>query len=286
MKNKICTVLFIFLSLSGPFAYSATVTQIKGAKALISLEGEIMSIGEEFFLINPSTGKRSAIVRIIQTKSDKAVAEIIKGNGGTGYTLEARISSSETEPGYVRIMKDSYGVSIGYILSSMDADVTYKDSYGITRKTAASMSGNGFAVNGFYDYAFSSDFVAHLVAGIEQFNVSGVAADAGCTSSTHCDAKINYLSMYGLLKWYPLQGKYRAWVGAGAGYLLALSKSSTALNESQISTNQVYTAALGTDIQMSRSTYLPISLEYNLFPASTTVKANMIIIKIGWAWNI
>lgn len=298
VKRKIGSMFFLLFLLGNSLAYSATVTQTKGAKVLISLEGDSVSVDEEFYLVNPATGKRAAIIKIIQTKNDKAVGEVIKGKGNTGYTLEARVSASSltpttttsTEnyepPGHLRMLKDSYGLSVGYILDSMDADVTYKDSYGITRKTAASMTGNGFALNGFYDYAFVSDFIAHIVAGVEQFNVAGTAADAGCTLSTQCDAKINYLSTYALLKWYPLQGKYRGWIGAGAGYMFALSKSSTALNESQISTNQVYTAAVGSDIQMDRNNYLPLSLEYNLFPPSATVKANMIIVKIGWAWNI
>ncbi|MNL28045.1 hypothetical protein D3C87_1496740 [compost metagenome] len=70
------------------------------------------------------------------------------------------------------------------------------------------------------------------------------------------------------------------------GYLLALSKSSTALNESKISANQVLTLAFGGDYQMSRHNYIPFSIEYNYFWPSADVTANQIILKAGWAWNL
>ncbi|WP_413613294.1 hypothetical protein [Bdellovibrio sp. HCB-110] len=288
-------------------AFSASVSAVKGQKVLINLDGDATSEGEEFYLINPSNNKRTAIIRIKQVKGSKALGEIVKGRASQGYSLQAKApskmsaevsdpssenSSDEETPvarndmSYLRVVKDSYGITGSYIMNTMDADVSYKDGFGISHKTSTSMSGTGFGVGGFYDYAFSKDFVGRGYAAMEQFNVSGNASEAACADSTSCDAKINYLSLYGLIKWYPLQGKYRGWLGGGMGYMLALSKSSTALNESQISTNQVFTFAIGSDIQMSRKNYIPVSIEYNMFPASDTVKASMILIKGGWAWNL
>ncbi|WP_295904254.1 hypothetical protein [uncultured Bdellovibrio sp.] len=286
-------------------AYSASVSAVKGQKVLINLEGDTTSEGDEFYLLNPANNKKTAIIRIKQVKGSKALGEILKGRAAQGYALQAKAASkmsadvpasetseeesapvSRNDMSYLRVVKDSYGITGSYIMNSMNADVSYKDGFGISHKTSTSMSGSGFGVGGFYDYAFGQALVGRGSAAIEQFNVSGNASEAACSGSTSCDAKINYLSLYGLLKWYPIQGKYRGWVGGGMGYMLAVSKSSTALNESQISTNQVFTFALGTDIQMSRKNYIPVSIEYNLFPASDTVKANMILIKGGWAWNL
>lgn len=281
---------------------AASVSAVKDSKILINLEDDSTTEGDEFYLINPASGKRAAIIRIKQVKNQKALAELVRGKADIGFTLQAKAPSpmstdvpssanSETQSerkstSYLRTLKDSYGVLGGYIMNTMNADVSYKDGFGVTQTTSANMSGSGFTVGGFYDYAFNSDFVGRGLASVDQFNVAGTASAAACTSSTNCDAKINYLSLYALGKWYPLQSKYRAWIGGGMGYLLALSKSSTALNEAQISTNQVFTIALGSDIQMSRKNYIPVSLEYNLFPASSTVKANMIVVKAGWAWNL
>ncbi|MGZ3775490.1 MAG: hypothetical protein ACXVCY_12520 [Pseudobdellovibrionaceae bacterium] len=284
-----------FMGISTSFA--ASVTAAKGNQVLINLDGDSMIEGDEFYLLNPATGKRAAIIRVKQIKGQKALAELLKGKADIGFTLQAKgssaiskdVSASSPAEGAVEslhVLKSSYGFTGGYLMNSMSADVSYKDGFGVTQKSSVSMSGSGFSVGGFYDYAFSSDLVARGAANIEQFNVSGTASAAGCSSSTNCDAKINYLSLYALGKWYLLQGGYRLWMGGGAGYLLALSKSSTALNESQISTNQVFTASIGMDIQRGRKNYIPVNIEYTVFPDSPTVKANMIVIKAGWAWNL
>ncbi|WP_373999420.1 hypothetical protein [Bdellovibrio bacteriovorus] len=300
LGRKFFAVLVFLLGCSSAFA--ASVSAVKGQKVLITLDGESVMEGDEFFLVNPGTTKRTAIIRVKQVKGKKALGEILKGRAASGYTLQAKAASkmsadvTPTEEGeestprptanVSRVLKDSYGILGGYLMNSMDADVSYKDGFGITQKAAVKMSGSGFGVGGFYDYVFSPSLVGRGYAAIEQFNVSGTASSAACSGSSSCDAKINYLSVYGLAKWYPYIGKYRPWIGAGMGYLLAVSKSSTALNESQISTNSVITAAFGTDIQMDRKTYIPVSLEYNMFPASSTVKASQILLKAGWAWNL
>ncbi|WP_291516266.1 hypothetical protein [Bdellovibrio sp. ArHS] len=301
LRTKIWILLAILVS--GPTSWSATISAVKGQKVLINLDGDSVLEGDEFFLINPATGKRSAIIRVKQVKGGKALGEVLRGRPGSGYTLQAKapskmsaeVAANETQDDSAprptntnlsRVLKDSYGIVGGYLMNSMDADVSYKDGFGITQKASVKMSGSGFGVGGFYDYVFSPSLVGRGFAAIEQFNVSGSASSAACSGSTSCDAKINYLSMYGMAKWYPYIGKYRPWLGGGMGYLLAVSKSSTALNESQISTNSVFTFAFGTDVQLSRKNYVPVSLEYNMFPASSTVKASQILLKAGWAWNL
>lgn len=300
-KNQLCALsLLLCFSSTG---LAASVSAVKGQKVLINLDGDATEVGEEFYLINPSSQKRSAIIRIKQVKGNKALGEIVRGKAADGFTLQAKApsamsadvapqASEETSPaptnatGYLRVLKDSWGVLGGYMMNTMDADITYRDSFGISQKASASMSGSGFGFGGFYDYALNNSLVGRGYAAMEQFNVTGSTTEAACNSSTTCDAKINYLSLYGLLKWYPIQTKYRVWLGGGMGYLLALSKSSTALNESEISTNQVFTFGGGLDWQMDRKNYIPVSIEYNMFPASDTVKASMIVIKAGWAWNL
>lgn len=300
-KKCFVTLLCVFIS---SLSEAAVVTTVKGNKALIDLEGDTAAPGDEFFLIDPSTTKKTAIIRIKQVKGSRALCDILKGRAAPNFTLQAKAPSARpmsadvtdddssagpaasTAGRYLTTLKESYGVTGSFNMNSMSANVTYRDPLGTVLRSSTDMKGNGFGVGGFYDYPLSDNFVGRAFAGIEQFVVSGSAANAACSGSTNCDANINYLSAYGLGKWYFLPGQYRSWAGAGAGFLLALSKSSSALNESQISTNYVYTFAVGTDIQWSRQNYLPISLEYNLFPDSNTVKASMIILKAGWAWNL
>lgn len=287
-------LLALLIALSTPFAHSATVTTVKGQTVLIDLEGETVAQDDEFFLINPETQKKAAIIRIKKFKGEKALAEIVKGRADTGFTLQAKAASaaggeggasSAKAGGPLRSLKDSYGFLGGFIMNSMNADVSYNNGSTTTR-SSTSMSGSGFAVGGYYDYTFTPSIVLRGYSGLEQFTAAGSASTAACAGTTNCTANITYLSFYGLGKWYVSQGTYRTWLGGGFGYLLALAKSSTALNESQISTNSVMTAAFGMDYQSSRKNYIPISLEYNLFPSSNTVKASQILIKAGWAWNL
>ncbi|KYG64893.1 hypothetical protein AZI86_11885 [Bdellovibrio bacteriovorus] len=307
LKNSLLISLLCLLTYSTSFA--AFVTTVKGNKVLINLEGDPVDPEDEFFLINPETNKKTAIIRIKQVKGNRALADIIKGRAGVNQTLQAKgtanrsrpMSADVTDPGapdsasspapsasgrYTTMIKESYGLMGSLNMNSMSANVTYRDPVGTVLKSSTDMKGNGFGVGGFYDYPFTDTLVGHAYAAIEQFVVSGSAANAACSGSTNCEANINYLSVYGLAKWYFLPGKYRSWAGGGAGFLLALSKSSSALNESQISTNQVFSFAGGVDIQMSRQNFIPVSLQYNMFPDSSSVKASQIIIKAGWGWNL
>lgn len=291
--------------------HAASVTTVKGKKVLIDLEGADSASGDEFFLINPESQKKAAIIRIRQVKNGKAIAEILRGNAKAGYSLQAKgPSKMSAEPpppeaeesdtaaaptyestpsrdtGYLRVLKNSWGALGAITMNTMDANISNTDVFGTTTKTPASMKGNGFGAGGFYDYVFTSDMVGHASAMLEQFTTTGSAPTAACSGSTNCEVNITYLSLYGLGKYYFTKDKLRWWGGGGMGYLLALSKSSTALNESKISSNQVLTLAFGGDYQMSRQNYIPFSIEYNYFWPSADVTANQIILKAGWAWNL
>lgn len=292
MIKRTQLLLAVILLVNTSTIQAATVTQAKGKQVLIDLEGDLAAEGDEFYLINPNTQKKAAIIRIKKTKGEKALGEVLKGTANNGYTLLAKgvgggaaNESFSAGGGHLKTIKDSYGVLGGYFMNSMNANVSYKNNAGVF-KSPTDMSGSGFGIGGFYDYAYSSSIVLRGLAAAEQFSVTGTSAQSACTNSTNCTANITYLSLYGLGKWYLTSEQFRTWLGAGFGYLLAMSKSSSALNESQISTNQVITGAVGFDYQFSRSNYIPVSFEYNNFPASDTVKASSIVLRVGWAWNM
>ncbi|MBO9666422.1 MAG: outer membrane beta-barrel protein [Bdellovibrio sp.] len=295
-------VLCLSFLLSLP-AWSASVTAVKGTKALVDLEGADVHEGDEFFLI--SNNKKVAILKIKQVKEGRAVGEVLKGKAQAGYSLRAKGNSTggtsasvarETESkatekneeyaptrdmSYSRTLRPSYGVLGEYLMDNMT--VVVKDAL-TTEKPA--LKGTGFGVGGFYEYIMNRDMSLRILGALEQFNVSGTTVQAtGCNKSRNCDAKITYLSAYGLAKYYLTQNKYRAWGGIGGGFLIAVAKSSTALSASDISTNQVLTVAMGLDWQLSRKNYVPVSIEYNYFPPSDTVTANSIAIKVGYAWQ-
>lgn len=297
---KKSTVLFalslFFLSNS---AFSATVSAVKNNKIMMSLEGESTSVGAEFFVINPQ-GKKVAIVKVLQTKGDRALAEIVKGTAKQGYSLQSRggggsASSMSTSPSegsssensyYEKKLSqrvhtgNSYGLLGGYLMNSMTITATGLNT---------SMSGTGFGASGYYDYALSPTLVARAMVGLEQYVVQGSNSSTTPVScTTNCDVNLNYLSIYGYGRWNYLQEtSYKAWLGGGAGYLYPISKSSTAFtNTSQLQANQVFVAAAGVDVRLSGKNYMPISIEYGLFPTSSTVSANILYLRLGYAWNL
>lgn len=313
MKSIIFALTLILIFQNTSFA--ASVTQVKNQKVLINLDGGDAAEGDEFFLLN-FAGKKAAIIRIKQVKNGKALGEILKGKGDVGFTLQAKAASgagaaaaarsAETETaaspssettedntvksnrdtGYLRTLKDSYGLVGEYIMNTMNVNVKNTATTPALTDVAA-LKGTSFGVGGFYDYVATPDIAIQASALLEQIQAKGTTSIPGCAggTSTSCDVNITYGSLYGLGKYYLTQNRYRVWAGVGGGFLLALSKSATALNESQIATNQIITLAVGTDIQMSRKNYIPITLQYNYFPPSDTVKATSIVLKAGWAWN-
>lgn len=303
MKKLFLSAL-TFLLLYSSLANATTIHAVKDNKVLINLEGANVEIGDEFFAIDAETKKRSGILRISQVKPNKALGVLLKGRASRGQTLQAKARSSisadvtpemiqkgttPTAPassgsngGYLRVLKSSYGILGGLSSNSMSANVSYNGPIGLVQSNV-DMKGNGLAVGGFYDYIVSSDIIARGYVGLDQFSVKGTSNEPACQKSKDCNAEILYLATYGHLKWYPMKTKMRPWVGAGLGYLLAVSKSSNALKN--VSSSQVMSLAGGLDIQRSRREYIPISLEYTMYPPSSTVKAGSISIRAGWGWN-
>lgn len=301
MKRLFLSAL-TFLLIYTPWINATTIQAVQDSKVLIDLEGASVEVGDEFFIIDAESKKRFGILRISQVKPNKALGVVLKGRANKGQALQAKARSSisaditpemiqkgtipsapsmASDGGYLRVLKSSFGVLGGLSSNEMAADVSYV-TIGTVR-TNVEMKGNGLSIGGFYDYVVSTDIIARGYVGLDQFSVKGTSTDNACQKSNDCNAEILYLASYGHLKWYPMKTKMRPWVGAGLGYLLAVSKSSNALKN--VSSSQVMSLAGGLDIQRSRREYIPISLEYTMYPPSSTVKAASISIRAGWGWN-
>ncbi len=297
---RLTTCAFLISTISINQAQAAKVLQLKGGKVLIDLEGDPVSVNDEFFLINPSTTKKSAIISIKQVKNGKAMAEVTKGTGAVGHTLQAKAAAarpmsaelkedasgrSSSAGAALKNVRPSWGFVGEYVMATMSASFTRTTP---TAHTATSdMKGTGFGAGLFYNHAFSPSFTLAAEGSLQQFNASGSTTLADCNNSTTCDVNIMYLSMYGIGRYYLTPASnLKSWVGGGAGFLLALSKSSSVLNTSQISTNQVFSFAGGADYHLNRKAFVPFSLQYDMFPASDSVKATSMSIRVGYGWNL
>jgi outer membrane protein W len=81
------------------------------------------------------------------------------------------------------------------------------------------------------------------------------------------------------------QGGFRPWVGAGFDVMFPLAKESTALDKESITNTSVIAIGGGFDWMLSDSSYLPLQLEYNLYPSSAEVSASAMSVRLGYAWG-
>lgn len=285
MKKIINLSILLAFVLTSITAFSASIKTVKGKQVLINTDGANFKEGQEL-LAKDANGKNRAILKVTKVGKTQAIAEVLKGKPETGQSIAARrpasVETSTTDS--PEVSRGVAGKKMGILGTYANSSMNARFSTGTSNETA-NMTGSGFGILGYYDMPIAKKFEIRGMGGLEQFIAKQTKTDAICTNSTTCNVNINYLSLYGILKYKFLTGKSNYWVGGGLGYLVAMSKSSTVLDTSQISTNQVFTLSLGSDIGMSGNKILPVSIDYSLFPSSGTVTASMISLRLGWGWG-
>lgn len=288
------TIFLLFTSLSFfSSAFAAEIINIKGTKVLIDLQGLNAKPGDEFYGMN-AENKKKAILKIGQVKNGKAVAEITKGTPEVGFSLQPRVAPTaapeqakkkprkeKEQITSLRATPPGWGVTLNVLMNTMSA--TFTGSTGA--KVSTNLKGNSFGVNGFYDYPFSKQLILRGMGGYDQYQLSGSVTNNDCDNSTTCSVNVNYLSGYGIARYNLMTGATRPWVGGGLGYLFALSKASTVLKTSEITSNLLYMVSIGVDVQMKKN-FLPIQFDYGMFPSSDTVKATTMFLRVGWGFDL
>lgn len=282
--------VFVFGLLITEVAFSNTIKTVKGKKALVELTDSSLSSGTEVTIYDEDQ-KKTGSGKVTQQKGKKAIIEITSGRVDVGDSVVAEdsdfgdsgSSSSSSTPSVRNFnqKKNDWGVQFSFNMNAMNAEETNG-----TVKEVASMKGTSFGLFGFYDYAFSPRLMIRAGAGYDQFKASSTIAINGCDGRTskNCTVNINYLSGYGYLKYNITTGKARIFALGGMAMMMAMSKSTTALKEADISTTTLFLIGGGVDIKMSNKTFIPVSIEYGLFPPSESVSANMLMIRGGYGW--
>ena len=280
-------LLISFFSISE--TYAARVAKVKGKKVYILTQGDDLQRGQVFYLVNKS-GKRTGIVKIIKVKGKKAFAKLGRGKAKRGYDLVAR-SRKKRKKGQRLARTGSpksggptgsyWGVLGGFSNNSADVQLIKSDG---SNGDLVDLSGSGFSLKGFFDYPLLEWFWFRGMAGFEQFNVSG-SNDTDNLCGGECNAEITYLTgdFWGRI---PLmEGSFRPWVGAGFTILVPMSKSATALDESSITNTSVIGLGAGFDYFLDKSSFIPVTLEYGLYPSSDQVDATAIFLRAGYGMS-
>ncbi|WP_374074014.1 hypothetical protein [Bdellovibrio bacteriovorus] len=278
---KILITALLLTSLVSP-AYAIKTLVVKSDRALLDLEGEDLKVGDRLGA-RSEDGKPRALLEIKQIKDGKAVAAILKGRMQKEFSV-AKISSggsaksSTTTAKSLGKSKSAWGLTAGYAMNSM----TVKPS----GASSISLSGSSFNLSGFYQMQLDGNISARIFGSYETLQASGSSAAASCSGSSDCKVEISYLGLEALVRYSFVRTQtMEVWAGAGLGFLFAIGKSSNVLDTSKVSTNQTIVGSLGLDYHLNRNNFIPVQLDYALFPDNNTSSANQIILRAGYGFN-
>lgn len=288
--------LLLLVILLADFAQAARVQKAKGKRVMIQLEGLAVEVGSELFALN-SEQKRKAVIRVSAIKGDMALGQVIQGNALEGMLLIIKSSqpTSGSPTGSDRmsdreVMRKSYKQGFGLVggMAMSSAALTARTKVGTTIvEDSLAMKGNSFNFKAIYDYHISPSFTVRAGGGLETLSTTGsvtAGKEAVCSGSSSCTLSLNYLSFEGSAQFNFTSGPTRFWAGAGYAFLMAMSKSNNISNLEATSTNQVLFLGSGADIAIGNKGYIPIVVEYGLFPFAG-IQLSGIYIRSGYGWK-
>jgi opacity protein-like surface antigen len=232
--------------------------------------------------VKSADGKTVGIVKIKSLKgTDQAVAILGKGKAKPGQTLEPRKAKKElkaqkrkehkqeTDDRTATESKSAYGVFFGINQTSSDVAINGGTS---------GLSGTGFSLKGLFDYPLFESIWFRGALGYEQFR----AESNDICNNTKCVANIDYLAFdfWGRLM---LSQSSRLWLGAGFDLLIPVAKTTTALEESKVTNTSALAVGAGMDYFINKTNYIPVQIEYGMYPKSDTVEASFISVRVGYA---
>jgi hypothetical protein len=297
-------IFILFGSFISTLSWAGEVKQVKGTKALLVLSEAEAQVGAQFYVLS-SEGKKIGIIEIKQSKNGRAIAEILKGRAEVGGSLLSKAAgaagaaskttaatqsentpssgdSEDTGSGRSSRRKYPIGILAGMTINSFAMNIGPKTS---TSRDSGALTGTGFNLKAFGDYDFTKKLTFRAAVGVETFAASGSIAHTYCDSgnSASCSVNFMYLGFEGSGHYNYLTGKTKAWVGLGYSYLLQASSSNNIPNlDTGTGSNQMILVSTGADFGLSKGQFIPVVVEYGLFPGSADVKATSIFIRGGY----
>lgn len=274
MKNLIVVGL-ILLSVQ---LWAAQIKSVNGKKVTIDLENESYKIGDVLNILDQND-KVVGITKIVKIDGNRANG-LLKGKATPGFTTALRKNKSKQKKSAKYSQSDfSKKMFIGGLFGYNNVSIDSKLTSGAT----VSLSGNGMSLKGLFDIAlFPSLPMLSLrgLAGVEQLQADG-ASNAECGGT--CEIKITYLTVDAWARYLIKMGNFTPWGGIGFDVMLPLSKTSSVINKSSITTTYLFSIGGGLDWTLTNTSYLPFQIEYNFYPSTDSVKTNSFTLRGGYA---
>ncbi len=295
-------VLFLLNAFNDVFA--AQVAAVKGKKVLVM--GDDLETNGLYYVVE--RGKKKGIIKVLKIKGRKALAKLLKGRAGKGFSLVYRPRKSKSRNQVAKKSQtpstknyDKYSETPS---TSFDNSSNYKSNYRSSRKksfslggllayqqnsasvnytsgSSDSLSGSSIGFKVFGDYPLNKKINLRGEFGTIPFNAE--VASNNCGGST-CSMAISYLgaTLWARYMFNPETAKTRFWGGASASLIFPTGTGDTnAVNADDVGSTLIFGLGGGLDYNINEKYYIPVSLEYTLFPPNDEVSANIIGIKAG-----
>lgn len=271
-----CVILFSHI------ADAAYVDQVKGKRALIVLDGLSVRKGQIVETIDPLTRKKTSFMRIRAVKSNKAVAQVLKGKPAKNQEVHRRVRKASAKKAMPTTAKSSspsksakdsnfaVGGLLGIGFDSMEVLIG-------SPQEKVDQSGMGFSVSGTADFWLTNWLSLRGLLGIEQFSTSGDGQFNSCEGTNACETKITYFTALAFARVHLVES---VWIGPGVGLQHPMTVKSNNIN-SDFSTTAVYGFGGGIDIGLGQNMYIPIQVEYGMQPKSDYVSTSYYGGRIG-----
>jgi hypothetical protein len=282
--NKIILCLSLFIS---SVSFSQTVINVKNGKVLLDLGSLNVNSGDRVVTSN-SEGKKKALLQIRQIKNGKATAEIVKGTPEAGHSFamfkgaakrpRQAVSKVEDYSQYATRKRGGYGFTGSLAMNAMKISNLTRNGTSYSFE----MTGTNFGLGGFYDYSLNNSWLVRAHGTLEMFDVKATSGGCGTTADLpECTVKFTQLGGYGTFNYIFSPQPYRAWAGVGGGLFIYLSKDASVLDTNKFFFNSMLMAAGGVDYFLNQTTFVPISLEYQMIP-DKEAGVTSIVLRAGW----
>lgn len=268
--------LLIVLSFSR-VSLALTIESIKDGKVLISLDGSSAKVGDTFLALDHD-GKRRAFIKVQQVRGPKALGSILKGQltqAPQTYMLQSHVlgSQSTRASGFGNAPPSAWGILGGFAQNQMSVKLATAN---------VDMKGSGMSVEGFYERQIDGAFQMLARFGYQTLKTSGTTTGGACQGTNDCTVDLSYLGLDGLVKYSFFRSRITYWLAGGLGFAYPIGKSSNVLDVSKISVNQKILVDSGLNWYLNRKSYMPVQLEYAMFPNNSVVTSSQIFVRLGY----
>jgi|GEM_PF-2285146 len=306
---RVLLASFILTVFCMPSSFAAEVLKVKGKAILIDTTGDDIKMGALYYLI--SDGKKKGIVKIVKLRPGQALAKLLKGKALPKWSLKRRKSKSKRKvvakkrkgkapaPKSIyskkkrrkkSVTSDESKLAIGFAIGMNNNSSTVEF---VNPARTDNYAGSSTSFELFADYKLYNKWTLRASLGMQNFNAGGDPANTQCIGENNqtgeiCLIDLGYMNLDLWARYRAFEyGRFDFWAGVGLGILFSPKyNATTALSEADLATTTFMQLGGGADIKVTDKLYVPLWLEYGLFPPSDTVDMSSVSVYFGLAYRI